>query len=123
MDVVVRPPVPELAPKRASTTVALFSDLSCAPCVQLVPVFEALAKDFDDLEFAIVLAGQGNGAKSPRVEMLEDRQALFDLLGIPVTPFALAVDATGLVRESSPVGSASTLEAFVRHAGNEGGEE
>jgi len=114
------PAVPELAPKRAQITVALFSDPGCASCSRLVPVFEALAAKSDSAEFAVLTPGQGNGIESDRVTLLQDQQRLFEKLHIPVTPFAIAVNADGSIRESTPVGSPLLLESFVRDMINGG---
>lgn len=119
-EVVERPPAPELAPTHSTLTVALFSNPDCSSCSHLLPVFEELAEQSDVVEFAVVFPGEGNGLRSRRVRMLQNQRHLFEALRIPVTPFALVVDANGSSLESSPVGSPSMLEAFVRNASNGG---
>jgi len=109
------PSVPELIPQNAGLTVALFSDPGCASCSRLLPVFDSIAADSRDAEFTILFAGAGNGVQSDRIRLLRDQQQLFEKLRIPVTPFVVAVDAEGTVRGSSPVGSPTLLELFVRN--------
>ncbi|MDQ3381116.1 MAG: hypothetical protein M3546_12505 [Actinomycetota bacterium] len=116
------PVVPELAPTKADVTIALFSDPDCASCSRLLPLFESLAAASNRAEFAILLAGAGSGVDGDHVRLMQGQAELFEKLRIPVTPFAVAVDASGVVSGGSPVGSEPLLESFVRSM-TDGGNE
>lgn len=86
-------------------SVILFAEASCDSCEAVLPALGTIARTLPDTSFAIVLPNTGRPSNSPSdVTVHENRLDLFELVQVPATPFAVALDENGVVKAASMVG-------------------
>jgi len=98
----------------------LFVDSECASCLRVLPMFDSLAGANPDTEHVAVYAHNVHrGFAASAATVITGQSELFDIYGVTVTPFGVAVSRDGVVRHSSPIGAVATLEQFVARAREE----
>lgn len=96
----------------------VFADTSCSACDQVLPELMIRIREGGSLEqggVVILFRDSANGLADnmvPQAQVLSDQEEAFRRYEVPATPFAVAVKQ-GAIRDASPIGSVSTLEAFL----------
>jgi hypothetical protein len=102
----------------------VFADIDCSACAEVLPHLAHRIRNLDGAWNAFVLYrgdANGHGEDDGPVVMRNQPDAFRDY-AIPATPFAVAVEG-GTIRDASPIGSVSTMEAFLLRNGWGGDNE
>jgi AhpC/TSA family len=113
-------------PSTGVPTVLLFADTDCRLCEELIPDVRRLAGDRTDVALSVVCGGAEPRVQewardlSTEVPVVPDPgQVLTARYGIALTPFAVAVDANGTVKNKGIVNDGDGLSYFVDAAVSE----
>ena len=102
-----------LAPPSPATLVLLFLDDGCATCDQLLDEAAEQAQRTDGMLRVLYRHTiPPRGADLP-LTVLGEQAELFDRYDAIATPFAVVIDAAGLIRRSEPVGSRVALRHLL----------
>lgn len=117
----------EWHPRPGQSELVLFATADCAPCAQVVPAVDALARHSPGLGIVAVVPGRREGIARfaekfrPSFPCFADegRQA-FDRYRVRVTPFAFVIGADGRIRAKALCSDPSRLRALLASAGLDG---
>ena len=102
----VAPPVPGAEYEDAALTLVAFTSPTCAICAELVPALRAIESQYRADGVRVVTVDHG-APGAPDV---------FAAFGVRSTPYAVAVDAAGMVRGKGVVNSLEQAEVLVERA-------
>jgi len=101
----------------ALPAVLLFADNECTSCDAIVNGLSSHLEILPpEISFRIVFRGAPPAAAvavNATAVVLKDRQELFEILGVHMTPFVVVVGNDGTVIASEPIGSATRFHEFM----------
>lgn len=98
--------------------VVIFMRKGCSSCQVIAPTLSAAADQYRE-KYELVVAYEGArgheylSANGRRLAVLEHQDDLFNAANVFAAPYAVAVDSTGRVMASGPVGSPERVTEFM----------
>lgn len=105
-------PAPPLRAGSVRGKILVFASEHCATCETLLREIENPLRLRTAPEILAVYRHEG-GASAARVRSVFGESEAFELYGVTLTPFAVAIDSNGIVVAARLIGSTSDLEDFV----------
>lgn len=103
--------------------VLMFLDMGCRTCQQVLRAFSDVATtNGHDVSYVAVFRGDADATAGSRVTMMTNQRTAFDRFHVPVTPFGVVLDGSGVVKAARPIGSTEAMTEFLRVI-NEGSYE
>lgn len=102
---------PTAALRHPGGAIVLFSSPTCASCAATLDDLGRLATN---RALVVVSAGScaGVSTRAPAVRCIENGRSLLDQLAVPATPYLVAIDADGTVRDTLMPSGSHDLEAW-----------
>ncbi|MGH8929315.1 MAG: hypothetical protein ACRDZO_01430 [Egibacteraceae bacterium] len=109
------PGQPLLAEAIGTTGLMLFVSRTCGACAQVLPEVARIAAERPRWAVEVCYRDEPGALEVPGVRVRGGKRALFDALGITITPFAVTTDGRQVV-VAAPTGSPAALRALAdRH--------